>query len=135
MSSPDEGWALPSDVGFPLFDNLNNQAVLIQIHYDNPTFKAGMKDSSGVRFYYSHDEREHRAGVLQVGDPWVALQGKTIEEGLTQYSFTCPGTCSSSILAKKERSGESKGVTVFSESDLSRFSLQYSSLTLHFYIF
>lgn len=109
-----DGWALPNDVGFPFFDNENNQAVYIEIHYDNPSFKAGMKDSSGVRLYYTHDERTHRAGVLEIGDPWLSLYGESISEGLTQYEFTCPGACSSSLLGR-ERSDENQGVTIISE--------------------
>jgi len=31
----DEGWALPNDVGFPLFDDVNNQALNLVIHYNN----------------------------------------------------------------------------------------------------
>eukprot|EP01083_Nonionella_stella_P039805 108280_1 len=110
----DEGWALPDEVGFPMFDNVNNQAIHLEIHYDNPSLIEGRKDSSGLRFFYSNTERTHRAGILQVGDPFLALNGQDIKDGLTQYEFTCPGTCSSSILAK-ERDGGSQAVTVFSE--------------------
>lgn len=110
----DEGWALPDNVGFSMFDNVNNQAIHLEIHYDNPSLIEGRKDSSGLRFFYSLEERTHRAGILQVGDPFLALNGQDIKDGLTQYEFTCPGTCSSSILAK-ERSGDNQAVTVFSE--------------------
>ena len=110
----DEGFALPKSVGFPFFDNVNNQAVKIEIHYDNPSLIAGAKDSSGLRFYYTHDERTHRAGILEIGDPWLSLNGESINEGLTQYSFTCPRTCSSSLLGK-ERNGGDQSVTIISE--------------------
>mmetsp|Transcript_27190 Transcript_27190/g.58257 ORF Transcript_27190/g.58257 Transcript_27190/m.58257 type:complete len:624 (-) Transcript_27190:387-2258(-) len=110
----DEGWALPNDVGFPAFENENNQAVMIEIHYDNPSFKPEMKDSSGMRFYYTHGERTHRAGILLVGDPGLSLVGEKIDEGLTQYEFTCPGACSSSLLGR-ELNGENQGVTIISE--------------------
>lgn len=87
----------------------------VQIHYDNPSFKTGMKDSSGIRVYYTHDERTHRAGMLEVGDPGVALDGENIDEGHTKYEFTCPGACSSSFLEAKERNNESAGVTIILE--------------------
>eukprot|EP01083_Nonionella_stella_P045578 122327_1 len=58
----DEGIAFPDDVGFPIYAD---QAIRIQIHYNNPNTIEGMKDSSGVRLYYGLEERTHRAGVLQ----------------------------------------------------------------------
>jgi len=111
----DEGFALPNDVGFPVFDGEHNMAVHMQIHYDNPRRRSGMKDSSGLRFYYTNEERTHRAGVLEVGDPHLALRGKDIPDGLTKYSFHCPGSCSSSVLAQEKLRGGSQGVTVISE--------------------
>ena len=108
-----------------MFDNVNNQAIHLEIHYDNPSLIEGRKDSSGLRFFYSESERTHRAGILQVGDPFLSLYGQDIKDGLTQYEFTCPGTCSDSILAK-ERSGDNQAVTVFSEckSNMSSFRLR-----------
>jgi len=110
----DEGWALPDDIGFPVFDNVDNQAVFLQIHYDNPSLIEGAKDSSGLRFYYTNDERTHQAGIIEVGDPWISLYGESIDKGHTKYSFTCPGSCSSSILGKERNSGD-QGVTIMSE--------------------
>jgi len=63
-----------------------------------------MKDSSGVRLYYTHAERTHRVGVLAVGDP-----------------STRPGACSSSLLGK-ERNGDKQGITFVSEHELSMTS-------------
>ncbi len=104
----DEGVALPNDVGFPMFDSENKQAVYIEIHYHNPSLVSGMKDSSGIRFYYVNDERTHRAGILEIGDPWVMLSDTEIDDGLTQYSFTCPGDCSSTFIPQE-------GVTILAE--------------------
>eukprot|EP00986_Skeletonema_menzelii_P000359 scaffold101_cov80-Skeletonema_menzelii.AAC.15 len=47
-----QGMVLPVDVGFPMFTSENNQAILIEIHYNNPKKISGMMDSSGVRFQY-----------------------------------------------------------------------------------
>ena len=122
----DEGWALPDDVGFPMFDSTNNQAVRIEIHYDNPSLVNGMKDSSGVRFYYSNTPRTYNAGILEVGDPWLGLYEEKINDGMSKYSFTCPGVCSSSILAK-ERDGD-QGVTVISECKSSESCALYNCI-------
>jgi dopamine beta-monooxygenase len=104
----DAGTALPNDVGFPLFDTENKQALFIEIHYHNPSLVSGMIDSSGMRFYYVNEERTHKAGILEIGDPWVMLYDTDISDGLTQYSFTCPGDCSNSFVAEE-------GVTILSE--------------------
>jgi hypothetical protein len=107
----DEGMALPSDVGFPLFDTEYKQAVSIETHYHNPSLISGMIDSSGMRFYFVNDERTHKAGMLEIGDPWLMLYETPISDGLTQYSFTCPSGCSNTFVAEE-------GVTILSESEL-----------------
>ena len=56
------GMAFPEDVGFPLFDSESNQAILIEIHYNNPKLISGKVDSSGVRFHYTKTPRKHKAG-------------------------------------------------------------------------
>ncbi len=118
----DQGLALPDNVGFPLFDNENTQAIHIEIHYNNPSHTTGMLDSSGLRFYYINEERTYRAGVYQTGDPFVGLMeiDPKINDGLTKHTFTCPGECSSLFLASEtERSGEDAadqvGVTIILE--------------------
>lgn len=113
----DAGLVLPDDVGFPLFEHENAQAITIQIHYNNPSHTSGMLDSSGLRFYYITKERTHRAGVFQTGDPGVFLYDEDISAGLTKYEFTCPGDCASSFLATERRSGNEQGggVTILAE--------------------
>ena len=121
----DEGMVLPNNVGFPMFHNENHQAVEIEIHYHNPFLISGMKDSSGIRFYYTNDERTHRAGTLLIGDPWMMLYDTQIDDGLTKYSFTCPGECSSAFIPQvsiaQERNVGSQGVTILSESKCHTF--------------
>ncbi|KAL3816112.1 hypothetical protein ACHAXA_011609 [Cyclostephanos tholiformis] len=105
----DEGMAMTSDVGFPLFDTENRQSVSIEIHYHNPSLVPGMIDSSGMRFYHAYDERTHKAGILEIGDPWLMLYDTSIGHGLTKHSFTCPGNCSNTFVADE-------GVTILSEA-------------------
>ena len=131
----DQGFALPMDVGFPLFDNENNQAIYIDIHYNNPAQSTGMLDSSGLRFYYVNEERTHRAGVYQTGDPFVGLLGEDINDGLTQHTFTCPGECSGLFLGSEmERTGgdaSAVGVTVFTERKWNCLWFNFVALHLH----
>jgi len=93
----DSGFALPSNVGFPMFHNTNAQAINVQIHYNNPSEEAGMLDSSGVRFYYVNEERDEMAAILELGDPLLLLASDPINSGLTKYQFTCPGECSANV--------------------------------------
>mmetsp|Transcript_4381 Transcript_4381/g.10303 ORF Transcript_4381/g.10303 Transcript_4381/m.10303 type:complete len:599 (-) Transcript_4381:246-2042(-) len=104
----DEGWALPDHVGFPLFEANNRRAIFIEIHYNNPDLVAGQMDSSGLRFYYINGERSERAAVLELGDPTLSLYGQQINNGLTQYEFSCPGACSRGVL-------QQESVTVLAE--------------------
>ena len=110
----DVGWPLPDDVGLPIFETDNDQAISIQIHYDNPSRLSGRKDSSGVRIYYTNSRRTHSAAILELGDPlvWMSRSGATenINDGLTKYQFDCPGTCSSTFLG-------GGSVTVFREGE------------------
>jgi len=94
----DDGWALPDDVGLPVFNTEYNQAVSIEIHYDNPSMLSGNLDSSGLKFYYSLQSRTHDAAILELGDPMVTLRGQAISAGLAKYDFTCPGACSTTFL-------------------------------------
>jgi hypothetical protein len=79
------------------------------IHYINLDHITGLKDSSGVRFYYTNEEREYLAGINDTGDPWVMLENTTINNGLTTYSITCPDACSSTYLTSPMRSSNSSG--------------------------
>jgi hypothetical protein len=107
----DAGWVLPDDVGFSMFDTVNRQALSVQIHYNNPAGISGRIDSSGTRFYYSEEERPQKAAVLELGDPLVKLDGEAINNGLTQYEFTCPEECSLNFLG-------GSSITVLAESKL-----------------
>mmetsp|Transcript_5138 Transcript_5138/g.7439 ORF Transcript_5138/g.7439 Transcript_5138/m.7439 type:complete len:645 (+) Transcript_5138:49-1983(+) len=105
----EDGWRLPRDVGIPMFDNDDHQALRLEIHYNNPGRLSGQLDSSGIRFYYSETARTHAAAILELGDPTVRMTGEKIDDGLTKYEFACPGECSSFFLAG------GSGVTVFAE--------------------
>jgi len=90
------GWApgakevvFPKDVGIRLGPG-GTQSFRIQIHYDNPHFKRNRHDSSGVRFYYSTVPRKHEAGVIVLGDLYMALNGQELPKGLSRFEMSCP---------------------------------------------
>ena len=69
------------------------------MHYNNPEFDEGVIDNSGVRVYYTEELRAMHAGLLQLGDPSVALADPSLgydvlPDGKSLYSFSCPSSCS-----------------------------------------
>jgi hypothetical protein len=72
----------------------------LEIHYDNPQVKEGIVDNSGIGFYYSNSMREHELGIVQIGDPGVLLENQSLPEGLSQYSFDCPASCTRTVLQR-----------------------------------
>ena len=59
-------------------------------------------DSSGIRFYYTKELREHQTGLLRLGDPLVALAGQPVGDGLSQHTFDCSGSCSKIMFNDEE---------------------------------
>lgn len=100
---------LPPSVGIPLGGNGGYVSFHIQIHYDNPLGVANILDSSGVVAHYTSKLRQHDMGILQVGDPLVAVQPTVLSEsgGPSQHSFECSGACTGSYFQTE--------VTVFAE--------------------
>ena len=64
----------------------------VQTHYDNAMLMAGVVDSSGVEVFYTRTPREHKAGILQLGDPAVRTPG-TLPSGLSAFTYECPANC------------------------------------------
>jgi hypothetical protein len=100
---------MPENVGIPLFGPGSQfRSISIQTHYNNPNKVPNLLDSSGMRLYYTVIPREIEAAWLQIADPFTLLSGTAIASGLTQYSFSCGGECSSFVL-------EGEPVTVIAE--------------------
>ena len=70
------------------------QSLTLNIHYDNRDEDTGKLDSTGIRWYYVTEPREHNAASILVGDAVVSLNGQSVGVGTTGHSFTCPGSCS-----------------------------------------
>ena len=106
--APGEGpLTLPDEVG----STIGSEGYLsfeIEIHYNNPSGYTGIVDSSGVRIYYTTTLRPLELGIYTVGDPFLALGGTTVGDGLTRHDFDCPSTCSATTM-------EADSVTVFRE--------------------
>ena len=86
--------ALPDDVGFLLGNDSGRFVSLsVQAHYNNPDEVEGLIDNSGVRVYYTEELRPIDMGVIQLGDPFVLLDGTAVPDGKSSYSFQCPSSC------------------------------------------
>eukprot|EP00980_Cylindrotheca_fusiformis_P003633 scaffold815_cov120-Cylindrotheca_fusiformis.AAC.1 len=99
--------AFPPNAGIRVGGGNGVMSFGMNIHYDNPNGIDGLLDSTGNRWYYVNDPREHEVGQLTVGDAIVALRGVSVGAGQTGHDFTCPGTCSEKLFDGP--------VTVFSE--------------------
>ena len=63
-----QDFVFPDGVALPLGgQEFASEHVLIEVHYNNENFVGGIVDSSGLQFFYTTKEPEHRAGVLYVG--------------------------------------------------------------------
>ncbi|KAL7516290.1 hypothetical protein ACHAWX_001320 [Stephanocyclus meneghinianus] len=84
----------PDNVGLPIGGEMN-RFLLLQMHYYNPSLKEGIKDSSGVRVYYTTDLLEQEAGVMSLVagvDNWQRSPLPAGEERVS-ISFTTPSEC------------------------------------------
>jgi len=68
------GWAIggqsfsfPEHVGFSIGEHDSPKIAVLEIHYDNYERKAGIKDSSGLRFHYTSQLRKYQAAMLTTG--------------------------------------------------------------------
>ena len=53
----------------------------LQVHWDNPSATTGLTDKSGVRLWLTSASVANEAGILQLGDGPVSMQGQTIPTG------------------------------------------------------
>ncbi|XP_023978318.1 DBH-like monooxygenase protein 1 isoform X2 [Physeter macrocephalus] len=78
-----EGFSYPPHVGLSLGTPSDPHYVLLEVHYDNPTYKEGLIDNSGLRLFHTTDIRKYDAGVIEAG-LWVSLF-HTIPPGLPDF--------------------------------------------------
>ncbi|XP_037780094.1 DBH-like monooxygenase protein 1 isoform X2 [Penaeus monodon] len=63
-----DGQILPNHVGFPLLEEHGGATYfMMEMHYDNPNFRQGIVDNSGVRIFLTENLRENDAGFLILG--------------------------------------------------------------------
>ncbi|XP_031575456.1 DBH-like monooxygenase protein 1 homolog, partial [Actinia tenebrosa] len=92
----------PNHTGFAIGAGVGPRYVILEIHYDNPQRKSGIKDSSGLRFYYTDSLRQYDAGILWAG--WNVEFAMMIPPYQQQWMTTgyCSGMCTKIVSYRKE---------------------------------
>ena len=85
------------DHGTPMGKDFFRRALL-QLHYNNPSMKSGVRDSSGLRLYYTRRERQYDSGMLGVGQIDIAVAPGQVKK-VSARTFL-DQQCSSKVLSK-----------------------------------
>ncbi|XP_069462783.1 DBH-like monooxygenase protein 1 [Ambystoma mexicanum] len=104
-----EGFTYPPHVGLSIGAPTDPKYVLMEIHYDNPSFQEGLMDSSGLQLFYTPHLRRYDAGVLETG-VWVSLH-HMIPPGMP--SFLSEGHCTRECLEEALNNEKPNGIHVF----------------------
>ncbi|CAM9566084.1 unnamed protein product [Lampetra fluviatilis] len=57
----------PAYAGYSLGLDADPKDVMLEIHYNNPQMASGVRDSSGLRLYYTPNLRKYDTGILETG--------------------------------------------------------------------
>ncbi|XP_068933477.1 DBH-like monooxygenase protein 1 [Petaurus breviceps papuanus] len=104
-----EGFSYPPHVGLSLGTSLDPNYVLLEVHYDNPTYQEGLIDSSGLRFFHTTVLRKYDAGIIEAG-LWVSLF-HNIPPGMPE--FRSEGHCTLECLEEALEAEKPSGIHVF----------------------
>ncbi|KAG5875052.1 hypothetical protein JTB14_026183 [Gonioctena quinquepunctata] len=96
----------PKEAALPIGGKKFNPHIMLEVHYNNPERKAGMIDSSGIRFHVSKKLKEMDAGVIELGLEYTDKMA--IPPG--QESFPLIGYCTSACTAMGL---PPEGITIF----------------------
>ncbi|XP_060066838.1 DBH-like monooxygenase protein 1 [Ylistrum balloti] len=96
----------PPNAGYSLGTDVDPDFFVMETHYDNPTAKADIVDSSGIRITMTPTLRTHDAGLLQIG---IAVSDKQVIPPM-EDAFVSQGYCPSEILSTGV---PSEGINVF----------------------
>lgn len=86
----------PDDAGYSVGGPYDFNFYVLQVHYDNPTIKTDILDSSGIRVRITSKLRQHDVGGLNLGQVVTNYQVIPPEE----QSFISRGYCSAQCINK-----------------------------------
>ncbi|XP_039914071.1 DBH-like monooxygenase protein 1 [Hirundo rustica] len=104
-----EGFTYPPHVGLSIGTAADPLFVLMEVHYDNPSFTEGLIDNSGLRLIYTPVLRKYDAGVIEAG-LWVSLF-HNIPPGMPE--FVSEGHCTLECLEEALGAERPAGIQVF----------------------
>ncbi|XP_052789490.1 dopamine beta-hydroxylase-like [Mya arenaria] len=89
------GICFNENMGFQVAGEKGLKYAVMEFHWNNPSLVDSYTDSSGYELYLTPNLRPYNAGVLTIGQSYIAIPpGKMghVEEG------TCPGNCTNQIM-------------------------------------
>ncbi|XP_075604224.1 DBH-like monooxygenase protein 1 isoform X2 [Balearica regulorum gibbericeps] len=104
-----KGFTYPPHVGLSIGTAADPQFVLMEVHYDNPSYTEGLIDNSGLRLIYTPVIRKYDAGVIEAG-LWVSLF-HNIPPGMPE--FVSEGHCTLECLEEALGAERPSGIHVF----------------------
>ena len=85
----------PQGIGMKFGGKDGIKSLTIHYHINNRDLESGIIDNeSGVKLYFTAAPVKHELGLMQIGDPFVALRGEKIGSGYSLHSMECPTKCS-----------------------------------------
>ena len=99
-------FSYPSEAGLAIGGPEFHPYVMLEVHYNNPSLRSGVVDSSGIRMHVTPQLRKYDAGIMELGliyNNWMAIPPL-----MTQFTLAgvCTEECTGEGLARA-------GVTVF----------------------
>ncbi|XP_071944655.1 DBH-like monooxygenase protein 1 [Antedon mediterranea] len=92
----------PEHVGYRIGGENEIKYLQLNIHYDNPQFLTGIRDSSGVRIYYTPTLRQYDSSMMMIGFPGSSLFIIPPREEAFRVYGSCSATCTKQMLSGEE---------------------------------
>ncbi|CAF2479061.1 unnamed protein product [Rotaria sp. Silwood2] len=106
-------WALgatnftyPDEAGGLIGGPTTSPYLVLEVHFNNPYFKKGIIDQSGIRIYYTSKRRTYDAGIMEVGLEYNAKNSIPPRTNEFRISGYCTRECTQVTLPEN-------GITVF----------------------
>jgi hypothetical protein len=100
-------FVLPDFLGLPFNGKSEFNSFRLHIHYNNPSLRSDIVDSSGIRLHWTRKVRRHDIGLFALADPWSKKNFERVGKGLTKHDYTCRSSCTETFMDQP--------ITVFQE--------------------
>lgn len=100
----------PDNVGYPVGRDTDVKFLRLEFHYDNPSFKKNIVDTSGLRLWLTDKNRKEDLQTIQVGH---VVTGAQVIPPMTPL-FVSFGACPSQCLSEAMERGGVEEITIVS---------------------